>query len=219
MTHPDYLTDRSHILISGVTGARTDYGGKTALANWWSTKWGRTAFDVVIFANFKADAAPQIHAETNVETVDGIADAMAEGAGHICLTPTDDDWQAVHDRLKAFVSALPKSMDKLVVHDEAPEYDDDSLRWFVRVAGNGANCKSLVLAQAPGDLSMPVRRQTILCWVGPVSEDNRHVFEANHRANHYRWMRENHEPYQWSVLLGPENEDRDSYPPVPEEYA
>lgn len=28
----EYFRDRSHLLICGVTGARTDYGGKTALA-------------------------------------------------------------------------------------------------------------------------------------------------------------------------------------------
>lgn len=215
----DYLTDRSHILIAGVTGARTDYGGKTALANWWATKWGRSAFGLVLFLNFKQDRAPAEYAEIEVDSIEGVATAMSEGHTHICLTPTDPDWQAVHDRVRDFVDALPKEIDKLVVHDEAPEYDDESLMWFVRVAGNGANCKSLVIAQAPGDLSMAVRRQTILCWVGPVSEDNRHVFQANHRENHYRWMREHHEPYQWSVLLGPEDSDRDTFEPVPEEYA
>lgn len=215
----DYLTDRSHILISGVTGARTDYGGKTGLANWIATAWGRQFFGLVLFLNFKQDAKPAEFAEVEVDDVQGVAEAMSKGHTHICLTPADPDWQAVHDRVRGFIDALPKDIDKLVVHDEAPEYDDESLMWFVRVAGNGANCKSLVIAQAPGDLSMAVRRQTILCWVGPVSEDNRHVFQANHRENHYRWMRENHDPYQWSVLLGPEDSDRDTFEPVPERFA
>lgn len=85
--------------------------------------------------------------------------------------------------------------------------------------GNGASCKSLVLAQAPGDLSMAVRRQCILSWVGPVSEDNRHVFEANKRGHHFDALQEEHGPYVWSVLTGPDPEDRDTYDPVPEDYA
>lgn len=218
-TRADYFTDRSHLLIAGVTGSRTDYGGKTGLANWWASNPGRAAFDVVIFGNFKGDAAPAEHADVEVESVDAIADAMAAGHQHICLTPADSDWEAVSSRLRAFVDALPADLEKMVVLDEAPELDEDALLWFVRVAGNGANCKTLVLAQAPGDLAMGVRRQTILCWVGPVTEDNRHIFEANKRGNHFDAMREQHEPYHWSVLTGPADEDRDHYQPVPEDYA
>ncbi|MFC7131649.1 MULTISPECIES: hypothetical protein [Salinibaculum] len=219
MTQPDYFTDRSHLLIAGVTGARTDYGGKTALANWWCDNHGRASFDLVLFLNFKHDSGPKATADADVQTVEGVAQAMREGATYISLSPSSADWQAVHDRLRAFVDALPNDMDKLVVHDEAPEYDEDSLRWFVRVAGNGANCKSLIIAQAPGDLSMAVRRQTMLCWIGPVTEDNRHVFEANHRGNHFDAIQREHDPYVWSVLTGPEDADRDTYDPVPEEYA
>lgn len=214
-----YFTDRSHVFIAGITGARTDYGGKTGLANWWASTHGVSAFDLVLFLNFKQDRPPAEYADVEVGSVEAVADAMAGGHRHICLTPTDPDWEAVHERVAAFVRELPREMEKFVVHDEAPEYDTDSLLWFVRVAGNGANCKSLVLAQAPGDLSMAVRRQCILCWVGPVSEDNRHVFEANKRGHHFDALQEQHEPYWWSVLTGPEDSDRDTYRPVPEEYA
>lgn len=215
----EYLTDRSHVLIAGVTGARTDYGGKTSLANWWAATHGRASKDLVLFVNPKLDDAPEEHAEAVAGDVDGVADAMAGGATHICLSPTDPDWEAVTRRVQAFVDALPTDLEKLVVLDEAPELDAEALLWFVRVAGNGAACKTLVLAQAPGDLPMGVRRQCILCWVGPVSEDNRHVFRANKRENHFEAMREEHDPYEWSVLLGPADEDRDHYEPVPQEYA
>lgn len=218
MTAP-YFTDRSHLLIAGVTGSRTDYGGKTSLANWWCDTHGRASFDVVIFGNFKADAAPARHADVQVESVEEIAHAIRDGAEYICLTPRSADWAAVSERLRHAVDALPTDLEKLVVLDEAPELDEDALKWFVRVAGNGANCKTLVLSQAPGDLDMAVRRQCILAWVGPVTEDNRHVFAANKRENHFDAMKREHEPYVWSVLTGPADEDRDTYNPVPEKYA
>jgi len=214
-----YFTDRSHILLSGVSGSRTDYGGKTGVANWWATTHGRAAFDLVVFFNAKQDAAPGEHAETEVGTVRELAEAMRAGHRHICLTPTDPDWEAVHERLAAFVRELPKDLDKLVVHDEAPEYDGESLLWFLRVAGNGSNCKSIVIAQAPGDLDTAARRQLVTAWVGPLTEQNRHYFRANNYLVHYREMKEDHEPYNWSVITGPSEEDRDHYSPVPEEYA
>jgi len=215
----DYLTDRSHLLVAGVTGARTDYGGKTSLANWLASTHGRAAFDVVIMANVKADSAPEDHAEVVVDDVEGIGRAMGEGHTHICLTPSSADWEGVSQRLREFVEALPTDLSKLVVLDEAPELDEGALQWFVRVSGNGANCKAVILSQAPGDLPMAVRRQCILVWVGPVSEQNRHVFTANSLGNHFDAMQREHEPYHWSVLLGPEDQDRDHYRPVPEEYA
>jgi hypothetical protein len=215
----DYFTDRSHVLLAGVTGARTNYGGKTAIATWWADNWGRQANDLVIFGNYKLDDAPERHADVVVSTVEEIAGAVRSGATYVCLSPTSSDWEAVHRRLRAAVEALPADMDKFVIHDEAPELDEESLQWFVRVAGNGANCKSLILSQAPGDLSKSVRRQTILAWVGPATEDDRAVFTANKRGNHFDHILEEHEPYVWSVLTGPADEDRDTYDPVPEEYA
>jgi len=219
MTRADYLTDRSHILISGVSGSRTDYGGKTALANWWCDQWGRQEFDVALFLNFKQDDAPVRTADVDVTSIEGVADAMAAGHSYICLTPTTADWEAVHERVKTFINALPDDLEKLVVHDESPEYDDESLLSFVRVLGNGAACKSLVIAQAPGDLRTAVRRQCITCWVGPVSEQNRHYFRANSYENHFEAMLQQHEPYHWSVITGPGDEDRDHFEPVPEEFA
>lgn len=215
----EYFRDRSHLLICGVTGARTDYGGKTALATWWADNWGRKANDVVIFGNYKLDDAPERHADAVATTVDELAGPIRDGKTFICLSPTSSDWEAVHRRLRSAVDALPSDMRKMVVHDEAPELDEDALQWFVRVAGNGSNCKSLVLAQAPGDLPSAVRRQTILTWVGPATGNDRHVFRANSRDNHFEYIRKEHEPYVWTVMTGPAESDRDTYDPVPEVYA
>jgi len=215
----EYFCDRSHLLICGVTGARTDYGGKTALATWWADNWGRKANDVVIFGNYKLDDAPERHADAVATAVDELAGPIREGATFICLSPTSSDWEAVHRRLRDAVDALPSDMRKMIVHDEAPELDEDALQWFVRVAGNGSSCKSLVLAQAPGDLPSAVRRQTILTWVGPATGNDRHVFRANSRGNHFEYIREEHDPYVWTVMTGPAESDRDTYDPVPEVYA
>jgi hypothetical protein len=215
---PGYFTDRSHLLITGVTGARTRYGGKTALANWIATEPGST-FDLVVFYNPKQDDAPAEQADVEVATVEGVARAMRDGARHVCLTPKTAAWDEVHARLLEFIQALPRDMDKLVVHDEAPELDEDALATFARVAGNGSACKSVFISQQPGDAPSAVRNQSILVWVGPFHENARHVFRANGRENHADHIAETHKPYWWTVVLGPGEGDRDTYQPVPARYA
>jgi hypothetical protein len=218
MSRPDYFTDRSHLLITGVTGARTRYGGKTALANWWANEPGSEK-DLVVFLNVKQDRAPAEAADVEVGTVEAIADAMGAGHRHICLTPQTADWESVHERLRGLVDALPRDQEKLVVHDEAPELDEDTLAWFARVAGNGAACKSLFISQQPGAAPRSVRNQSILVWVGPAHENARHVFRANGRENHFDHIDREHDPYWWTVVLGPGDQDRDTYEPIPEVYA
>jgi len=216
---PSYFTDRSHWLIAGVTGARTRFGGKTALATWFCDTHGRASNDVVLFLNSKGDNGPERYADVVVDNVPDVAPAVQAGNEWVTITPESHDWAAVSRRLAKAVRSMPDHLDKLVVCDEAPELDSDSLQFLVRVAGNGHNCKTLLIAQAPGDLSTGVRRQCLLCWVGPATENNRHVFRANNRENHFQKIVTEHDPYQWSVLLGPEEEDRDTFGKVPEEYA
>ena len=88
MTQPEYFTDRTHLLIAGVTGARTDYGGKTALANWWCYNHGRASFDLVLFCNFKHDSGPQQTADADVQSVEGVAERPCPPVGHVvaCLS-------------------------------------------------------------------------------------------------------------------------------------
>lgn len=219
MSEADYLTDRSHILIAGVTGARTKFGGKTSLATWWADTHGRASFDQVVFGNFKHDDAPERYADAVARTVEEVAGALGNGAEFVTLSPTNSDWELVSERLRALVDAMDPDKEKLVVLDESPELEPEALEWFARVAGNGASTKTLILSQAPGDLPMTVRRQCILCWVGPVSENNRHVFRSNNRENHFDAIREEHDPYEWSVLVGPDDDDRDYYEKVSEDYA
>jgi hypothetical protein len=211
------MTDGSHILIAAPTGSKTVYGGKTSLATWWWDVHGQTK-DLRLFVNVKLDDAPEQHADAVAGSVDEVAGAMAEGHRHICLSPRDADWEAVSRRVQAFIQELPNDMSKLVVLDEAPALDEDAVLWFVRVAGNGNDTKTLLLTQNPGDVSTSVRGQCLFCWVGPVSGNNESVFRANNRGAHYEEIRDEHEPYHWSILTGPAREDRDYFEPVPEEY-
>jgi hypothetical protein len=215
----DYFTDRSHLLITGVTGARTDYGGKTTVANYLFDTAGKAAFDLRLFVNVKLDDGPEKTADVVCQSIDEVATAMGDGHRHICLSPTDYDWEAVSRRVRDFVRELPDDMEKFVVLDEAPEMDEDALMWFCRVAGNGNNVKTLLLSQNPGDMPSSLRTNVILVWVGPATGNNKHIFEANNRRAHYEHIRENHDPYEWTVMTGPDAADRDYYDPVPEEYA
>jgi len=214
---PSYFNDHSHIFLAAPTGSKTVYGGKSSLATWWADKHGRAAFDMVLFVNVKLDDGPERHADAVAQDVEAAAAAFGDGAQFVCLSPTDPDWEAVSRRVKQFVEHLPKGPDKIVILDELPELDDEAVLWFVRIAGNGANCKTLGLAQNPGDVSTSVRGQMILTWVGPAAGNNRAVLEANERGAHFDSLVEQ-EPYHWSVLLGPEASDRDEFKPVPEEY-
>lgn len=218
-----YLRDRTHLLIAGVTGVRTDYGGKTAVASWWADNWGRSEFDVVLFFNPKQDRGPERIADEVVRDAEGAAMAVGDGAGVVTISPDHQHWQAEHDRVRELVQwladELPESAQLAVVHDEAPEFDGESLAGFVRVDGNGSRCKSLVIAQSPGNLSKDVRQQCVLVWVGPVTGEEEGIFSANQRRAHFDWILANQRPYQWSVLLGPDETDRDTFDPVPEHYA
>jgi hypothetical protein len=212
-----YLSDRSHLFIAAPTGSRTRYGGKTTLATWWCDTHGRAEFDVVLFINVKLDDGPERAADVVARDLEEVGAAMGDGAEFVTLSPLRSDWEEVSRRVRAFIEALDADTNKAVVLDEAPELDEDAVLWFTRVAGNGANTKTLVLSQNPGDVSTSVRGQTILVWVGPATGNNRAVLEANNLGAHYDALQQQ-QPYHWSVLLGPETADRDEYKPVPKTY-
>jgi len=213
----DYLADGTPLLVAAPTGVRTRYGGKTALVTWMADNPLRER-DLVIFGNFKQDSIASVLEDyTEVSSVDGVANAMASGERRIILTPADHDWAAVSERLEAFIRALPADMSKAVVLDEGPELDEDALLSFVRVHGNGANCKTVVMAQSPTDVAGSVVKNTVLVWVGPMP-GSYHAWLRSHDLEMHADALGAHEPYEWSVLLGPEAEDRDTYNPVPARY-
>jgi len=223
MGQPTFFTDNGHVLISGITGSRAEMGGKTALANWWLCN-PLADRDLRVFYNAKGSSC--VRGE-RVNSVAELADRMADGVRHFDFVPVSQDWATPHARLQAFVGELPTEMSKAVVHDETPEYaeEDGSLAWFLKVGGQAdgvfaANCKSLVLAQNPVDLSKTERTQTPTnVWVGPTSKDYRPYFANNGYLNHYEFIVANHDPYEWTVMQGPRDDDRRNYEPVPEEYA
>lgn len=222
---PDYFTDQGHLLLTGVTGAQGDYlgeggqyGGKSALAAWFADNPGRE-FELVIFGNFKADDVTDVLDDyREVYSVEQLAEAMGEGARRLVLTPADGDWEAVSRRLEAFVRELPSDMEKMVVLDEAPELDESAVLSFVRVHGNGANCKSLVISQSPTDISTAIVKQCVPVWVGPMKSDYESWFRTHDRHEAYKYIAENHDPYEWTVVAGTGEGEWHHYPPVPEEY-
>lgn len=215
----DYLTDGSHLLLTGPTGSKTVYGGKTSLAAYLADNPLRER-ELVIVLNVKQDDLASILADyREVGSVDELATAMSDGARRLILTPTDPDWEAVSERLVAFVAELPSNTSKALVLDEVPELDEESVLTAVRVLGNGANCKSVLLSQSPTDVSTSIVKQVIPVWVGPVPSSYRAWFRTYSYAEAYDYIAEHHDPYEWTVILGPGDGDWDHYDAVPEVYA
>ncbi|RNJ25467.1 hypothetical protein [Halosegnis longus] len=220
-----YLSDNSPVLITGVTGAQGSYlddegqyGGKSALATWWTATHGSTR-NLVIFGNFKNDGVSDVLTDfREVGSISELATAMSDGWRRFVLTPNDGDWEAVSRRLEGFIRELPDAMTKLVVLDESPELDEDAVLSFVRVHGNGANCKTLVLAQSPTDLSTSIVKQTLLCWVGPMKNDYLSWFRTHDYEAAFEFIDSAHDPYHWSVVLGKGEDEWHHYQPVDERW-
>lgn len=173
-----------------------------------------------MFLNTKQDPVADVLEDyREVASVDGVADAMAEGHRRIILTPNDPDWEAVSRRVRDFIDALPDDMEKMVALDEAPELDEDAVLWFVRVAGNGNSCKTVLMTQSPTDVDGSIIKNTILVWVGPVPSSYQPWFRTHDFQEAYKYIAGNHEPYHWTAILGPDKGDWDHFEPVPEEFA
>ena len=215
---PSYFTDNGHLLLTGITGAETDFGGKSALATWWADTHGRRR-DLVLWCNFKQDdVVGVLDGFVEVRSVRAVGEAMHDGARRIVLTPNNPDWEAVSRRVEALVRELPSDMSKLVVLDEVPELDEDAVLSFVRLHGNGANCKTLALAQSPTDVSGSVLKQTSPVWVGLIKSSYRAWFRTHDYEAHFDHIQQRHEPFHWTVITGPGESDRDHFEPVPAQY-
>lgn len=226
----DLLVESGHFLITGVTGRRlafTDegggqYGGKSTLAAWWIDNPGQH-YDLVVFCNYKMDNITSVVSGfVEVESVDALADAIGRGERRLVLTPRDSDWEAVSRRMRDFIDAFGRrrpDMSKLVVHDEVPELDQDAILTFVRVLGNQANCDSLCISQSAGDVDGSIIGQTALVWVGPIPTRYKHWFQTNDYGAHYDFVKNNHDPYEWTIIAGEEPDAREYMQPVPKEYA
>ena len=217
----DYLTDGAHALIFGITGAGRGWGGKTAVANWWFANGVEMGwFDLGIFFNAKPTSGIR---GKRVESVKALHNQYMEGERLFNLVPKSLTGESEHAELWAYLEELPGS--KIVVHDEAQDYEDaDSLHAFVK-RGSVTDAKSLVLSQRAWDLSESIRAQLVYTvYVGPTSSKYRPYFnqmlagEAYDGISPFEHVQENHDEYQWSVF-GPGDELLGYNKPVPAAYA
>lgn len=212
-----YLTDNGHVLISGATGAKEEYGGKTTTANWWFEQSVEQGWhDVGVFVNPKGHS--KIRGQT-VSTLKGLAQSYKHGKRLFDYRLDHDDAEGDHQRLVEMLRGLPG--EKILVHDEAQMYRDaESLNWCLSQGGNldSGSIRSLVLTQRPWNLpeehraNMPVK-----IWVGPVTSEGRKFFEVEHMRGAISEVEEDIAPYHWAVTDG--GEYQHTNPPVPEDYA
>ena len=193
-----YLTDKAHVCIWGITGYSGDYGGKSVLANWWMTNLvNKGVCDLGIFFNPKADSF--VNGDT-VNDVYELADRIRMGSNMFDFRPASTTGEDEHAELMDFLNHYPGS--KIVVHDEASDYDDQggSLHWAVKRGGNEAEMKSIVLSQSPVDLETAIRKQCVYrIWIGPVGNDEIHYFRQMDAEDVFHQI-EGQEAYHWTVF-------------------
>jgi hypothetical protein len=216
-----YLTDGGHVLISGATGAKAEYGGKTTTANWWFEQSVECGWhDVGLFYN------PKGHDFIRGERVDSLrelAEAYRSGTRlfNYCPPVSVTDQGALEEQHGEIVETLRQLPgEKIVVHDEAQSYPGPALNWCLAQGGNldEGSMRSLLLTQRPWNMpeellaNMPVK-----IWVGPVTSEGRRFFKTWEMGGAIAQVEEDTGPYHWAVTDG--GEYQHTNPPVPEEYA
>lgn len=224
-----YLNDGSHVLISGATGAGSDYGGKSVLANWWFQKSVLNGWhDVGVFFDPKGlqyvSRSDQVR---RVRSLQGLAQSYRAGYRLFDYYPRStekDDLEQEHERLIQMLRELPGG--KIVVHDEAQSYQDSSgLNWCLSQGGNMSNSseptddvRSLVVTQRPWNLGEELRANMPLkIWVGPFGNEARRFFQGEQMEAAGKKVAELTAPYHWSVTDG--GDYVTTHQPVPEKYA
>jgi hypothetical protein len=211
MTERYYLADGGHVLISGSTGARDDYGGKTVTANWWFSQLVERGWrDAGVYINPKGHG--NIRGQ-RVSTLKGLAESWRSGNR---LFNFHGD---APDGVVGTLRNLPG--EKVVVFDEAQQYrDSEQLDWVLSQGGNldSGSIRGLVVTQRPWNLSEELRANMPLkVWVGPVTPEARKFFQVEQMEGEIEKVRDEMEPYHWAVT------DAGTFqhvnPPVPEDYA
>jgi hypothetical protein len=221
-----YLSDGSHVLISGATGAGDDYGGKSVLANWWFQKSvSKNHHDMGLFFDPKGLSYVERGDVRRVQSLKGLAQSYRAGNRLFAYHPraTGDDLEAEHDRVVATLRQLPGR--KIMVHDEAQSFADGSLRWCLSQGGNMSNSaeetddiRSLVVTQRPWNLSETLRANMPLkIWVGPFGNEARKFFQSEQMSGAAAKVESNTGPYRWSVTDG--GDYITTHAPVPEDFA
>lgn len=219
MSHPNFLTDNSHVLLSGVTGSGETAGGKTATANWWQTQLveqGHVEWSITYDPKGGQFTGQTVRGPTEA------ADAVQAGANQLNWWPRhESDLADQHDDAIRFAEGLRGSV--VVVHDDAVTYADaDSLQWATALAGNPGKgqdpIKSIVVSQDPWDLPRKGVRANInnLGWVGEPTPEMERYYDVMRRGHVAEEIAERHTaPYMWSVHDGSELH---TYEPVPERF-
>jgi len=221
-----YLTDGSHVLISGATGAGDDYGGKSVLANWWfQNSVVKGWHDVGLFYNPKGlGYVNRKDRVRRVRSLKGLAESYRDGYRLFDFYPRDGGSPASHEPVIEFLRNLPGR--KIVAHDEAQSYlDSAGLEWCLSQGGNMENSseptddiRSLVITQRPWNMPEKERANMPLkIWVGPFGNEAEHFFDAERMDRAAKQVKEATGPYHWSVTDGGDYVETNS--PVPEEYA
>ena len=216
-----YLTDGSHVLISGATGAGSEFGGKSVLANWWfSQSVEQRWHDLGLFYNPKG--LSYVRGQT-VTSLSGLAQSYRAGYRLFDYRPSNDV-EAEHEAVIETLEQLPGS--KIVAHDEAQSYQgSEKLNRALAQLGNMSNAstptddiRSLVITQRPWNLNEELRANMPLkVWVGPYGNEAEHFFNAERMSAAGEKVRANTGAYRWSVTDGGEFVETNE--PVPGEYA
>lgn len=218
----DYLTDGSHVLISGATGAGDTYGGKSVLANWWYDNSVRQGWHSLgVFYNPKGLSYVR---GVTVRGLDDLARHYREGARLFDFRPDSNYGADEHKPLIDMLRELPGS--KIVVHDEAQGYSDsDGLAWCLSQGGNlgsseatSDSIRSMLVTQRPWNLPERMRAEAPLkIWVGPATSEGERFFSVENMKPAYERVKDNSGKYRWSVTNAGEFVETNQ--PVPEEYA
>lgn len=206
-----YLTDGGHILISGSTGAKAEYGGKTTTSNWWFEQSVQSGWnDFGVFVNPKGHSS--IRGNT-VSTLKGFAESYR--AGNRLFDFRTDNADGVVKMMKQ----LPGR--KIVVFDEAQSYaDSDEVGWVLSQGGNldSGSFTALTVTQRPWNLSEEWRaNMPVKVWCGPVTPEGERFFRSESMGPAIEKVKEDMAPYHWAVTDGGEYQHTNA--PVPKEYA
>lgn len=212
-----YLTDGGHVLISGATGAKEGYGGKTVTANWWfSNAVEKGWYDQGVFINPKGHGWLE---GREIHSLQGLAQSYRSGQRLFNIhVPHDDAERAVDGVIEFFRNV---DGDTIVVFDEAQAYRDSrELSWVLSQGGNldGGAFTGLVITQRPWSLSETKRMNLpVKIWVGPVTSEGRKFFQTEQMQSVADELDGEMQPYHWAVTDAGELQHVN--PPVPEAYA
>lgn len=215
-----YLTDFSHMLIVGATGAGDKFGGKTVLGNWLYHNAVQSGFvDIGIFFNVKGH---NFIRGTKCYGLKDVVEAYNTGSRLINYIPRDNV-MVEHSRLVEVFRKVSGS--KIFVHDESHVLEDSKeLDWCFRQGGNVGekyrtdNIRSIAITQHPWDLEQSLLNNTPLTvWIGPKTAEAKRYFQTMQLERTYEEIPEDLDSYHWCVIDGGELVTINA--PVPQDYA